>query len=535
MNLPKELQKEILKDQKVRLELTRNNILIFLAVYFADYIKYEIAPFHQEILGILQSNDIKNVVIEAFRGSGKTTFVTLAYTIWAILGIQQKKFILLLAHTEEQARQYLSNIKRQLETNEILRKDLGPFEEPNDEWRATSIVLPKYNARITVASVEKHVRGLMHGPYRPQVVICDDLEDLDTVRTAEERKKLYDWLIGTIIPMGDTGLTRLIIIGTNLHRDSLIAQYKSFIIDKKIEGAAVRSYPIIKENGNPQWPGKFKDKEAVDKLRLSMPSESAWQREYQLQIIAEDDQVIKEEWFKRYDVLPEFTSLENHRYTAISIDPAFSEKSSADYTAIVLAEIYGYGKDIKIYILPHPINERLSANELIKRIKNLITAFNKDGQPRILLEDVAAQKVLINMFENENFYVEGVNPHGSDKRARLALAGAFIQNGRVLFPKTGTESLETQLLGFGREKHDDLADALSMLVNKIMGDSKGGYTIPSFPYVPTPPKADLKDPEVLKKAEQKADQAAIDESNYERSLFNESMNYHKWKNRGHGP
>lgn len=460
--------------------------MLFLVVYFADYITYELADFHKQVLGILQSDKIKNVVIESFRGSGKTTLVTMAYTIWAVLGKQQKKFILLLAQTEEQARQYLANIKRHLETNNLLGRDLGPFEEPNDEWRATSIVLPKYGARVTVASVEKHIRGLIHGSHRPDVIICDDLEDLNTVKNAEERKKLYDWLVGTIIPMGDLQ-TRLIVIGTNLHRDSLIAKLKSLISTRRMEGIT-RSYPIVDENGNPLWPGKFKTKDDVERLKANIPSESAWQREYMLHLIAEDDQVIKEEWLKRYEVIPDNSS-QKHRDTVISVDPAFA--SDGDYTAIVCAEIYGYGKDTVIYISPHPINDKgLSANDMVQIIKNLVLTLRKDRQPRIFVEDVGAQKWLIEMLKNENLNAEGINPHGNDKRSRLALAGAFVQAGRVLFPVKGTENLETQLLGFGIEKYDDLADAFSMLVNKMMSEEYHGFTVPSLYYsqTPLPPK-----------------------------------------------
>ncbi len=136
-----------------------------------------------------------------------------SYAIWSILGCQQKKFVLIIAKTESQARQYLANIKLELEANHLLRSDLGPFEEPNDEWRAVSIVIPKYGARITVASVDNSIRGIKHGAHRPDLIICDDLEDLDIVKTQESRDKMFEWLTGDIMPLGDIN-TRLIVIGT---------------------------------------------------------------------------------------------------------------------------------------------------------------------------------------------------------------------------------------------------------------------------------------------------------------------------------
>jgi len=44
-----------------------------------------------------------------------------------------------------------------------------------------------------------------------------------------------------------------------------------------------------------------------------------------------------------------------------------------------------------------------------------------------------------------------------------------------LFPEKGCEELIDQLIGFGKEKHDDLADAFAMLVIKIIVNKpKGG-------------------------------------------------------------
>ena len=42
----------------------------------------------------------------------------------------------------------------------------------------------------------------------------------------------------------------------------------------------------------------------------------------------------------------------------------------------------------------------------------------------------------------------------------------------VIFPEKGAKQLIDQILGFGTEKHDDLMDAFTMLINKIMKDNK---------------------------------------------------------------
>jgi len=64
-------------------------------------------------------------------------------------------------------------------------------------------VIPKFNARLIAASSEQSIRGLRHGAYRPDLIICDDVEDLNSVKTNESRDKTYAWLTGDVIPLGD--------------------------------------------------------------------------------------------------------------------------------------------------------------------------------------------------------------------------------------------------------------------------------------------------------------------------------------------
>ena len=52
---------------------------------------------------------------------------------------------------------------------------------------------------------------------------------------------------------------------------------------------------------------------------------------------------------------------------------------------------------------------------------------------------------------------------------------SYIEDGTVLFPRIGCEDLITQLLGFGIESHDDLVDAFTILVSKMMAGLVVGH------------------------------------------------------------
>lgn len=49
-----------------------------------------------------------------------------------------------------------------------------------------------------------------------------------------------------------------------------------------------------------------------------------------------------------------------------------------------------------------------------------------------------------------------------------------MRAGKILFPETGCEELIEQLLGFGKEKHDDLVDAFSIVILQLIGQRPQG-------------------------------------------------------------
>lgn len=462
------LIQQIVNDRKIRASVASESHYWFFNIYFGHYVKYPTAQFQREIFALTEQEDINNIVIVAFRGSAKSTIMTLSYPIWAILGKQQKKFVVLLGQTQIKARQYLLNIKRELESNDLLRNDLGPFREETDEWGSLSLVIPKYGAKITAASADQSIRGLRHGPYRPDLLICDDVEDLTSVKTREGRDKIYGWLTGDIIPAGDMN-TRLIVIGNLLHEDSLLMRLKQNIEENSLTGL-FRAYSLVNSDDQILWPGKFPDQKSVEDFKLSIGSESAWQREFLLRIMPEDDQVVFKDWIKYYDQLPDKQNTE-YRFTWFGVDPAISLKTTADYTGIVGAQVHGYGENIKIYILPNPINKRLNFPELIDNIKLLLNV-HKGQNAKALVENVAYQASVFQQLQREGYSVEGVKILG-DKRERTVSITHLIQSGKILFPRQGAEDLIRQLVGFGIEKHEDLVDAFTLLVHKIIENNHG--------------------------------------------------------------
>ena len=93
------LFEKLLKDKTVRVAVTTKSFEWFFLFYFREHIKCESAPFHEEFFKIAEDDSIKLAVVVAFRDSAKSTILSTAYAIWSVLGVQQKKFVILSGQT----------------------------------------------------------------------------------------------------------------------------------------------------------------------------------------------------------------------------------------------------------------------------------------------------------------------------------------------------------------------------------------------------------------------------------------------------
>jgi phage terminase large subunit-like protein len=466
-----EIIRQLLQDKAARVRAVRMSHALFCAVYLNHYITVESPPFHKEIYRITQDSSIPIAVILAFRGSGKSTLISLAHVLWAIMGVQQVKFVLLVGLTQEQSRQMLRNIRSEIESNPVLAADLGPFRDEEDELRNSSIVLSNFGAKIMAVSVGQSVRGFKHGPHRPGLIICDDIEDLESARTREGREKTRKWVTGELLPTGETN-TRTIIVGNLLHRDALIPRLKTDIESGAIKGV-YREFPLVDANGFYLWPAMYPTSESIEALLQRIGGDRiAFSREYLLRFIDDSERIVQLGWIRYWEQQPSDETLSE---VVIGIDLAISKNENACKTAMIVAKVHTENSKKQIYIQPHPVNDRLSHLETLETAKHLADIYGVHRKARIVVEDVGYQRAVVESLEADGYRAEGFPVRNQDKAARLRLVTHLIESGRVLFPKQGCEDLIRQLVDFGIEADKDLADAFSILLLAISERTFGGF------------------------------------------------------------
>ncbi|MBU1187755.1 MAG: phage terminase large subunit [Gammaproteobacteria bacterium] len=126
--------------------------------------------------------------------------------------------------TYDQAALQLAAVKVEYEHNPRLRMDYGDACARGRVWREDAIITPS-NTKIEALGSGMKVRGRRHGPYRPDLVILDDIENDENVRSPEQRDKLENWVDKAVMQLGSAdGSLDVILSGTILHYDGVLAR-----------------------------------------------------------------------------------------------------------------------------------------------------------------------------------------------------------------------------------------------------------------------------------------------------------------------
>jgi predicted phage terminase large subunit-like protein len=406
------------------------------------------AEFHNELYTILLTE--QRAAIAAPREHAKSTCVSVIFVLYCVC-YKLRRFVVLISDTQPQAALQLAAVKEELETNQELRDDFGSLVgdkkwDVNDCRTTTGVTLAARGAG-------QSLRGLRFRLYRPDLVICDDMENEEGVENPETREKLERWFVGTVLNLGKK--CQVFVIGTILHYDGLLAK---LLDPEKFKKFVKRRYEAVDQEWRAEsvlWPAKWdiqslRDKE--DDIGSVM-----FNQEFRNLPISESTQVFKEEWIVRHQFRRE--ELAAKKTVRISYnDPAISQKSTADYFASVTIDVDAEGF---IYVT-RAEQDRMP---FTKQVAFILRRADEEQPMVIGIEDQAYQTALKQAIEEASresgryLNIVGV-PHITDKFLRISTMSPLVENGTIRFCSDGTQkTLISQLLFLGKTK-DDLADAL---------------------------------------------------------------------------
>ncbi len=182
------------------------------------------AAFHREAWALYSSPHPQCMVI-APREHAKSTALTTVYVLAEVL-FRGSDYVILVSSTEEFAQEQLGNIAEELRSNDDLIREfhIKGFEQDSK----TDIIVRMedgHRFRILCRGAEQRIRGRLWNGKRPNLLVCDDVEDDEQVENADRRAKFQRWFFRAAKQaLGRYGKTR--VHGTILHDDSFLSKLR---------------------------------------------------------------------------------------------------------------------------------------------------------------------------------------------------------------------------------------------------------------------------------------------------------------------
>ena len=487
------------KAQAERIERASKDLKFFGQTYFPHYISSPCSALHQYIcdrypamiMRSIKTGDGDRQADAAPRGNAKSTWTSLILILWCA-AYRYRSFPLIVSETASQSEDFLLFIKTELEVNERLAQDFPSLCGEGQIWRADTIIT-RTGIKIRGAGAGQRLRGMRHGSKRPDLVVCDDLENDEAVESPDQRKKLEKWFFKALMKIGQKN-TVYVVIGTVLHYDSLLnnllgkpgwkgkkfkavlkfadsklwEKWEEIFIDisagkEHAEQAAdlffEKQKAAMLQGTEVLWP-EVEDYYYLMKMRLS-EGPAYFESEKQNEPINPEDAVFLEEWivdWEEGDV--DLTGILH----AGACDPSLGKRNRrSDPSAI----IGGRMKDRILYLDVADIERRRPD----KIMTDILAHHERDKFDKIRMETVQFQEFFAREFEklahqkNLTINVDDYTPN-VDKDLRIVRLQPWIKNGWIRFKREHRE-LKRQLLYYrpkNRGGPDDGPDALEMLL-----------------------------------------------------------------------
>jgi predicted phage terminase large subunit-like protein len=461
--------------QHDRVERALQDFEYFASTYFPHYVTDICAPFHLEMVKEMEEVPAQGFRVLAYaapRGFAKSVIVTLLYHIWLIVR-KACHFIVIVAANEDLASEFSEAIRLEFDYNKALAFDWNPGSARGEvsDFIVNSI-------RVLAKGKAQGIRGVRHAGWRPDRLICDDLEKDQEANNPVSAKKTIKLIWENFLPALDIRGSVAVMVGT------IIKKRCAFDIlmngqEAELQTITRRVYRAIEQdaNGNDvslwasRWPLSL-----LYSYREKLGTAS-FEKEYQMNPREEEDSMFHESWFRFYN--PGDYKM-SELIVAGFVDPSARSQKKHDPKAIVWL---GLERNTMTYLIldawikkTNPRAMVFATFQMFELYQSMVTVvgIESNGFQALLADNYDA-------YEKEAGITMPLQlvEHYQAKEDRVETLCALFERGKMLLPalpfqSEGVKELITQLLYFpSTVVHDDGPDALegaySLLKNTLAG------------------------------------------------------------------
>ena len=392
------------------------------------------------------------LVIETPPQHGKSVTVTETLPSW-YLGRNPDKRVIVAGYSEDFAERFCRRNREKVQRwgRDLFGVTMGRVN------RAAEFELAGHRGRMIARGL---LSGITGNP--AELLIVDDpIKSRQEADSQVIRDRIWEEWQNSLKSRFAAG-AKVIVIMTPWHEDDLAAR----ILRTEPHTRLLR-LPVEAETGDPLgrpvgaplcpelgkgeiWLRDFKR----DYLEDPKGGARAWAALYQCSPRVEQGNLIRRNWWKRYDPrkLPRFGT------QVISVDAAFKGGENNDFVAITV-----WGKAGTDYYLLDCVNRHLDFPGTLQMIRAMSRQYPEARA--VLIEDKANGSAVIQTLQKELFCIP-VNPKGG-KVARVHGVAPAIEAGHVLLPERAVwvEDFLNQWTAFPAAAHDDMVDSSSQALS----------------------------------------------------------------------
>ena len=445
-----------------RRELARRHYSEYLAYAYGDsWIRTRLSSFLAEKIQCFIEADTGHaydiLIIECPPQHGKSMTVSESLPSW-VLGRYPDRNIILASYDSDFAERFCRKNKDKIKSCggtlfEVAIGDIdraGEFELRNSRGRMIS-------------------RGIMSGiTGNPAnlIIIDDPVKNQQEADSPAYRNRVWsEWQASLKSRLAAKG--KVIVIMTPWTDDDLAARIlrsEKNVQLIRLPVEAEENDPLGREPGEPLCPELGKDAQWLSDFKASYISDPqggqrAWTALYQCSPRQEEGNLVLRQWWKFYDP-DEAISFGTEM---ISVDASFKGDDTSDFVSIQV-----WGKRANDYYLRYCLNKRLNFPDTVEALRTIYRLFPRARS--VLIEEAANGPAIIQTLQRE-MYIIPVTPLGG-KVSRVNAISPAIESGHVYLPDPSkapwVSDYIDQWTAFPNSKHDDMVDATSQALNRMI-------------------------------------------------------------------
>lgn len=452
------------KGKSARVQRARNDFYFAVKTYFSHHIsEVETSEFrkytYENISEILA---FKKNTVEAYRGGAKTTVYGRLLYLWLSAIRGEKRNSVTIGATLPLAKKTLEFIKDELEDNDLLIADFGI--KRSEKWTEDEIVffVGDEKFRLKAYGAGTKIRGENWIGFRPDLIVCDDIENDENVVSKAQRDKLESWFKKAILKLPQRGgAYNIIFIGTKIHHDSLLSRLQQSDDFNSLRFPLVIQFPSNLDELDPKdlhledLEEFILDDSSLDKveiIREYFDDKDSFMSEYQNEPLSKDGTTFGD--YETFEHEPNIQSI------TVGIDPALG-KAKGDYFAITILKYDGkrFYATVKMY--------KIKATLMIDKIISLYIELLKFGAPiKIAIETVQFQEFFKDTLDEK---CKSIGLHlpivplknTVNKELRIDSISPLVNNHTILVDKKSLIFID-ELDTYPKAPHDDGLDSLEM-------------------------------------------------------------------------